>query len=101
MKPTTLKIGHCSSYIDPAIGFNLLGKISSIKGNVKKNGATYPISTVILYNRKTYMPVCITKPNTTGGYKFAGISDQFSAIVIGLDDAMQYNAVIQDNVVPK
>ncbi len=98
MKPLTRK-----AKLSP----NLLQSISvgpvvaKIEGSVKKQGQQYKDATIVLYNKANFLPLTLSKPNENGDYQFLGLNNLMDCFVVALDSAKQYNAVIQDNVVPK
>ena len=46
-------------------------------------------------------PITITKPDNDGNYQFLGLSTSLKTFIVAFDQGQQFNAVIQDNVVPK
>lgn len=75
--------------------------VASIKGSVKKLGAKYSQALIVLYNKANLLPVAIRKPDANGNYRFLGLNADLSCFIVALDKQQQYNAVIQDMVVPK
>ena len=75
--------------------------IANIKGSTKALGEAYQDCTVVLYNKANLLPIAIRKPNTNGDYQFLGLNTDLKTFVVAFDQKQQYNAVIQDNVVPK
>jgi hypothetical protein len=75
--------------------------IAKIKGSVKKLGQQYNGATVVLYNKANLLPIAIRKPDANGEYQFLGLNTDLKTFVVAFDQKQQYNAVIQDNVVPK
>lgn len=68
-----------------------------LKGETQKKGM--PISCrVMAYNRANGQLLSSTLSNQDGQYFLFGERTSF---ILALDPAKQYNAVIQDNVVPK
>ena len=76
-----------------------MNTLACIKGTTKKLGAISP-SSVFLFNPLT-QKILITTSDVDGSYKFLGLPKGQKFVVFARDDANQYNAVIQDNVVPK
>jgi hypothetical protein len=74
----------------------------SILGTVKKRGVpvTHPCL-VVLYERGSMQVLRKTVSDSNGAYKFQGLVMAMRFLVVALDPRKQYNAVIQDNVVPK
>lgn len=100
MKPCSRKASH-SSYLFQNIGFGLNNTVSGIKGSTKKLGEKYRNALVVLFNKANLQPIAVKKPDINGEYQFLGLNDSVNCFVIGFDSQQQYNAAIQDNVVPK
>ena len=75
--------------------------IAKVQGSVKKLGQQYKDATVVLYNKANLLPIAIRKPDTNGDYQFLSLNTDLKTFVVAFDQKQQYNAVIQDNVVPK
>ena len=75
--------------------------IAKIKGSVKKLGQQYQDATIVLYNKANLQPIAIRKPNQNGNYQFLGLNTDLKTFIVAFDKKQQFNAVIQDNVVPK
>ncbi len=75
--------------------------LGSVKGSVKKLGQNYQNASVVLYNKANLQPIAIRKPKENGDYSFLGLTTDIKTFVVAFDASKQYNAVIQDNVVPK
>ncbi len=75
--------------------------IAKIQGSIKKVGQQYKDANVVLYNKANLQPIAITRPDTNGDYQFLGLNTDLKTFVVAFDQKQQYNAVIQDNVVPK
>ena len=76
-----------------------MNTFACIKGTTKKLGTIFS-SSVFLFNPFTQKTL-ITTSDVNGGYKFLGLPKGQKFVVFARDDANQYNAVIQDNVVAK
>lgn len=74
---------------------------AKIKGSVKKLGEQYQDATIVLYNKANLQPIAIRKPDQNGNYQFLGLNTDLQTFITAFDRKQQYNAVIQDNVVPK
>ncbi len=83
------------------IGFGSKNTAASIKGSTKKLGEKYRNCLVVLYNKANLQPLAVRKPNANGDYQIYGLNTDLKTFVVAFDDTKQYNAVIQDNVVPK
>ncbi|MFW2099043.1 hypothetical protein [Acinetobacter johnsonii] len=75
--------------------------IAKVKGSVKKLGEQYRYATVVLYNKSNLQPIAIFKPDQNGDYKFLGLNTDLKTFIVAFDMNQEFNAVIQDNVVPK
>ena len=75
--------------------------VAKIKGSTKKLGEKYRTCLVVLYNKANLQPIALRKPDENGNYQFFGLNTDLKTFVVAFDQNQQYNAVIQDNVVPK
>ena len=75
--------------------------IAIVKGSVKKLGLKYRSATIVLYNKSNLLPILIQKPSPDGDYVFLGLNTNLETFVVAFDENKKFNAVIQDNVVPK
>lgn len=75
--------------------------VAKIKGSVKKLGEQYKDATVVLYNKANLQPIAVHRPDQDGGYQFLGLNTDLKTYIVAFDRKQQFNAVIQDNVVPK
>ncbi|KJV36249.1 hypothetical protein VH96_14675, partial [Acinetobacter indicus] len=75
--------------------------IAKIQGSVKKLGQQYQDATVLLYNKANLQPIAMRKPDQNGNYQFLGLNTDLKTFIVAFDKKQQFNAVIQDNVVPK
>lgn len=75
--------------------------IAKVKGSVKKLGQQYQNAIVVLYNKANLQPIAVRKPDENGNYKFLGLNTDLKTFIAAFDQNQQFNAVIQDNVVPK
>lgn len=82
-------------------GFGSKSTIASIKGSVKKLGQQYQNAIVFLYNKANLQTIAIRKPDQNGNYLFLGLNTDLNTFIVAFDASKQYNAVVQDNVVPK
>lgn len=71
-----------------------------IKGSIKKLGANYAHQKVCLYSRTNNQLIAITTSDESGNYAFR-VSSAAPVYIVALDHQQQFNAVVQDNVVPK
>lgn len=83
---------------DPIQNLNLQGGCS-ISGIVNKKGVKIPCR-VRLYEKLTGLKVDEKLTDSNGKYQFSGL-DPVEFFLVAHDPSSQYNAVIQDNVVPK
>ena len=84
-----------------SIGTGSNNTVASIKGTVKKLGVNYRDATVVLYNKANLQAIAIRKPKENGDYQFLGLNTDLKTFIVAFDKNQQFNAVIQDNVVPK
>ncbi|KAB0650725.1 hypothetical protein F7P73_15670 [Acinetobacter bohemicus] len=75
--------------------------VAKIQGSVKKLGEAYKNATVVLYNKANLQPIGVQRPDQNGNYQFLGLNTGLKTFVVAFDNQKQFNAVIQDNVVPK
>ncbi|AWV86212.1 hypothetical protein [Acinetobacter radioresistens] len=100
MKPFSRKVMPSRSLLQD-IGFGSSNTVASIKGSVKKLGAKYQNATVVVYNKANLLPIAIRKPDADGNYQVLGLNTDLKMFIVAFDKNQQFNAVIQDNVVPK
>lgn len=74
---------------------------SNINGAIIKEGEKYIDAIVVLYNKSNLLPIAVSKPDTTGRYQFLNLYVDLKTFIVAFDQKKQYNAVIQDNVIPK
>lgn len=74
---------------------------AKVQGSVKKLGAAYQNATVVLYNKANLQPIAVRKPDQNGNYQFLGLNTDLKTFIMAFDQKQQFNAVLQDNVVPK
>ena len=72
-----------------------------IKGTTKKVGANYSPVPVCVFKRSNRQLLWETTSKADGSYAFRNIAVGLECFVVAFDPNQQYNAVIQDNVVPK
>lgn len=72
----------------------------SISGTIKEK--SIPLScSILLCERVSGNIAQRVRSEPNGKYKFTNISEHFSYLVIAFHPELKFNAVIQDNVVPK
>jgi len=98
MKPCSRKVRPSSSYLQKIYSGPTVAKI---QGSVKKIGNQYKDAIVVLYNKANLQPIAVRKPDENGNYKFLGLNTDLKTFITAFDQNQQFNAVIQDNVVPK
>ena len=76
------------------------GVMGSINGVIKKLGVVQANSMVALYLKRDLSPVDVALSNSSGEYDFKGLPKNEVFFIVGFDQSKQYNAVIQDSVVP-
>ena len=72
----------------------------SIKGQVREENTPIPCR-VRLFERKSGLLMAEVATDTQGYYAFYNLNDDEQFFVVAHHPASQFNAVIQDNVVPK
>ena len=100
MKPCPRKVMPFVNNLQQTI-LTLTSVLGSVKGSVKKLGQNYQNATVALYSKANLQPIAIRKPKENGDYSFLGLTTDIKTFVVAFDASKQFNAVIQDNVVPK
>lgn len=98
MKPCSYKAKLSTLYLQTVDTGTVVAKI---QGSVKKLGQNYQNATVVLYNKANLQPIAARKPDQNGNYQFLGLNTDLKTFIVAFDASKQYNAVIQDNVVPK
>ena len=98
MKPIKRQARHSSAYLQPIAKSNNPGKI---KGSVKAAGMRYENAFVYLFTKSNFQPLCVCRPDSEGNYSFLDLPRDLVAFIAAFDRKKQFNAVIQDNVVPK
>ncbi|WP_213064881.1 carboxypeptidase regulatory-like domain-containing protein [Acinetobacter sp. SWBY1] len=86
------------SHISKGVRFTSVGA-KSIRGKVKKIGVAIPCR-VRLYEKSTGQKLAEVATDIEGNYEFSKV-EQIKCFIVAHDPANQFNAVIQDNVVPK
>ena len=98
MKPVSRKAMPASSYLQ---NISVGPVIAKVAGSVKKLGQQYQNASVVLYNKANLLPIAIRKPDQNGNYRFLGLNTDLNTFIVAFDKKQQFNAVIQDGVVPK
>ncbi len=98
MKPCSRRILPSSNLLQTITTGPVIAKVT---GSVKKLGQQYQKATVVLYNKANLQPIAARKPDQNGNYQFLGLNTDLKTFIIAFDKNQQFNAVIQDNVVPK
>lgn len=103
MKPILRQVKPSSNWLSGNLhqDFGTYQTIAKIKGSVKKLGNAYQNSNVVLYNKANLQLLATRKPDANGNYQFLGLNTDLKTFVVAFDVSKQFNAVIQDNVVPK
>lgn len=79
----------------PEHGFGTVG------GTTKKLGKKYHSVPVCLFRKDSRQLIWETKSKTDGTYYFRNVAEGLPCFIVAFDPNNQFNAVIQDNVVPK
>ena len=81
-------------------GSNSTGLLRLVKGSTKKLGANYAFQKVCLYSCANNQLIAATTSDENSNYQFEVYSST-PVYIVAFDNDKQFNAVIQDNVVPK
>lgn len=100
MKPCARSARYSGNLLQN-IAFGSKKTVASIKGSIEKLGGKYQNATIFLYNKANYQPLAVCMPDANGNYQFLGLNTDLKTFIVAFDNSKQYNAVIQDNVVPK
>lgn len=100
MKPCSRNTLPSGSFLQ-SIGVGSKKTVTSIRGSVKKLGQQFSNATIVIYEKSNMLPIAIKKPDQDGNFEFNGLGSDVRGFLIAFDESKQYNAVIQDNVVPK
>ncbi|MEG2268091.1 MAG: hypothetical protein RSC68_27665 [Acinetobacter sp.] len=98
MKPVSRKARNASIFFQKVEIGKVIGKV---QGSVKKLSAKYQNATVVLYSKANLQPLAARKPDENGNYQFLGLNTDLKTFIVAFDQNKQFNAVTQDNVVPK
>lgn len=98
MKPVSRKAMPAPSYLQ---NISVGPVIAKVAGSVKKLGQKFEDATLVLYNKANFLPIAACKPDKNGNYQLLGLNTDLKTFIIAFDKKRQFNAVIQDNVVPK
>lgn len=98
MKPCSRGILSVSSLLQTV---SIGPVVAKVAGSTKKLGQQYQNATVVLYSKANLQPIAIRKPDQNGNYQFLGLNTNLKTFIVAFDKKQQFNAVIQDNVVPK
>ncbi len=94
-----MKLNHNLKYTAIVSGAATAAR-GSIKGKVLKLGIKFPCF-VSVYDRLTRQLLETVSTDNQGNYQFDNLALSSTFFVLATDPAKQYNAVIQDMVVPK
>lgn len=100
MKPCSRKAMPSGNLLQD-VGFGSKNTVAKIQGSTKKLGQRYQNATIVLYSKANLQPVAMRKPDQNGDYRFSGLNNSINCFIVAFDNNKQFNAVIQDNVVPK
>lgn len=101
MKPIKRRVLNTRYTIN--IDLSILGVnqvVAKIAGSTKKISQQYSDVRVVLFNKSNLLPIAIQTPKN-GEYSFFGLNTGLKTFIVAFDNQEQFNAVIQDNVVPK
>lgn len=98
MKPLARNIMPSSNLLQVITAGPVIAKVT---GSVKKLGQQYLDAIVVLYNKANLQPIMVRQPDQNGDYQFLGLNTDLKTFIVAFDQNQEFNAVIQDNVVPK
>ena len=98
MRPILYAVKAASVILQP---IEIGSRVGDIKGQTQKLSVRYKDALVILYNKANLQLIAVQRPDENGNYSFLGLNTNLKTFVVAFDRKPQYNAVIQDNVVPK
>lgn len=102
MKPCHHRAARSSDIlVDNIHRFTEQKVIAMVYGTTRKLGQQYKDAIVALYNKANLQLIAVRKPDQNGNYQFAGLNTDLKTFIVAFDKNQQFNAVIQDNVVPK
>jgi hypothetical protein len=103
MKPVSRTTMHSSNLLKTNynVEFGSDNTPRKISGSVQKKSATYIDATVVIFRKSDFQLIAVRKPDSDGNYTMNGLNKDVVCFIYGFDLNKQYNAVIQDNVVPK
>lgn len=93
MELKNMVVNNFINYLGP------LNTAAEIRGTVKKQGVAYQ-ATVYLYSPSESTMRSVVS-NQNGSYTFKGLAKNVEYMIFSRDKNRNFNAVIQDNVVPK
>ena len=100
MKPCSWGVKPSGDLLQ-SLGFGSKNTVANIKGSTRRLSEPYQKAVVELYNKANLQPIAVCKPDLDGQYQFVGLNTDLKTFIVAFDQKKQYNAVIQDNVVPK
>lgn len=103
MKPISRTVKKHSLFFNSVynVNFGTSNTVAKIEGKVQKLGHFYRNAVVVLFTKNDCKSIAYRKPDVFGHYQFLGLNTTLQCFVVAFDLENQYNAVIQDNVVPK
>lgn len=102
MKPCHHRAARSSGVlVDNLHRFTNQKVIAEVKGTAKRLGQDYKDAIIVLYDKSNLRVIEVSKPDQYGNYQFLGLNTDLKTFIVAFDLKKQFNAVIQDNVVPK
>ena len=104
---TSQKLAQYDCFIMPSLGKKIITVsnanqgFATLKGSVQKLGSNYANASLCLFKKTTRELLWEIKPNKDGSYQFRNLATDMPCFIVAFDNNQQYNAVIQDNVIPK
>lgn len=104
--PDYTKLAERKYIIMPNIGKRMITVLNSnqgfgkVDGTIKKLGQNYSPVPVCLFRRDNRQLLWETKSKSNGSYFFRNVAVGLECFVVAFDPNNQYNAVIQDKILP-
>lgn len=98
MRPISRKPLNSSNFFVSIENGPVVGKI---KGSTKVLGNRYSDCHVALFSKLSFQPISVVKPDIDGNYSFRGLNTTIKTFIVAFDLKQEFNALIQDSVVPK
>jgi len=104
--PDHTKLAERKYIVIPNIGKRMIAVSNSnqgfgkVDGTIKKLGQNYSPVPVCLFRRDNRLLLWETKSKPDGSYSFRNVAVGLECFIVAFDPNNQYNAVIQDKIIP-